>query len=225
MFRNLFIPKFAKISYSQCGEDLIISHIIKSLSIQTPTYIDVGAHHPFYLSNTAYFYNGGCKGINIEPDPLLFTHILKKRPKDTNLNIGIGAFNGELDFYLMSTPTLNTFSYENAMTLQVEHGVRIKEIKKIPVETLANVINKYNENRFPDFLSLDTEGYDLDILKTIDYLTNAPVVICVETISYSTTGRGVKDDEIIQFLKERNYLVYADTNINTILVKRSCWER
>jgi len=61
MFRNLFIPKFAKISYSQCGEDLIISHIIKSLSIQTPTYIDVGAHHPFYLSNTAYFYNGGCK--------------------------------------------------------------------------------------------------------------------------------------------------------------------
>jgi len=225
MFRNLFIPKFAKISYSQCGEDLIISNIIKSLSIQTPTYIDVGAHHPFYLSNTAYFYNGGCKGINIEPDPLLFTHILKKRPKDTNLNIGIGAFNGELDFYLMSTPTLNTFSYENAMTLQVEHGVRIKEIKKIPVETLANVINKYNENRFPDFLSLDTEGYDLDILKTIDYLTNAPVVICVETISYSTTGRGVKDDEIIQFLKERNYLVYADTNINTILVKRSCWER
>ena len=156
---------------------------------------------------------------------MLFTHILKKRPKDTNLNIGIGAFNGELDFYLMSTPTLNTFSYENAMTLQVEHGVRIKEIKKIPVETLANVINKYNENRFPDFLSLDTEGYDLDILKTIDYLTNAPVVICVETISYSTTGRGVKDDEIIQFLKERNYLVYADTNINTILVKRSCWER
>ncbi len=225
MIRKFFIPKFAKVSYSQCGEDLIVSHIFRSLSIRDPFYIDIGAHHPFYLSNTAYFYNRGCKGINIEPDPFLFAQFLKKRTRDINLNIGISTFAGDADFYLMSSSTLNTFSYDEAIALQENHNVKINEVKKIPVNTLANVITEYCKNQFPDFLSLDTEGYDLAILKTIDFSSNAPLVICVETISYSTTGHGIKDEEINLFLEEKGYLVYADTNINTIFVMRSRWER
>lgn len=225
MLKDLFVPKFARASFSQCGEDLIISHIFQALSIQYPSYIDVGAYHPFHLSNTAYFYKRGCKGINIEPDPALFAQFPRNRPRDINLNIGISTSNGTVDFYQMTAPTLNTFSREDALTLENEHNVKIKAVKKIPVETLSRVIHDHWNDQFPDLLSLDAEGYDLELLKTIDYALHSPLVICVETISYSTTGHGVKEEKIIQLLKENGYFTYADTYINTIFVKRSNWEK
>ena len=52
--------KYKKISFSQCGEDLIVKFIFDCLGINSPTYIDIGAHHPHYISNTALFYKNGC---------------------------------------------------------------------------------------------------------------------------------------------------------------------
>ncbi len=78
---------------------------------------------------------------------------------------------------------------------------------------------------FPDFLSLDAEGIDEIVLQSIDYKDNFPKVICVETISFSTVGRGKKNKKIISFLEEKGYLLYADTNINSIFVKKDLWER
>lgn len=224
MIVNFDSRKYMKCSFSQCGEDLIIDHIFHSLSIQHPSYIDVGAHHPFYISNTAFFYRRGSYGINIEPDPTLFKLFPKQRPKDINLNIGIGINNCESNFYIMSSPTLNTFSKEEAFRLQTEQGISIGAVNKVPIATLHSIIEKYHSNHFPDFLSLDTEGEDLSILQSIDY-SNSPVVICAETISYSINGHGVKDHNLIEYLKNKDYLVYADTNINTIFIKREIWER
>ena len=74
-------------------------------------------------------------------------------------------------------------------------------------------------------LSLDVEGLDEQILKSINYKNYSPKVICVETISFSTKGRGVKNDGMIQFLKENGYMVYADTNINTLFVLENLWQK
>ena len=102
--------KYKKTSFSQCGEDLIIKFIFDNIGIHEPSYIDIGAHHPYFISNTALFYKNGCRGINIEPDPILFKGFLKYRNEDKNLNIGVSSTNNEMDFYIISTPTLNTFS-------------------------------------------------------------------------------------------------------------------
>lgn len=102
--------KYEKKSFSQSGEDLIVKFIIDNLGINKPTYIDIGAHHPYFISNTALFYKNGCRGINIEPDPPLFKVFLKYRKEDVNLNIGISDCNSESDFYIISASTLNTFS-------------------------------------------------------------------------------------------------------------------
>lgn len=99
-----------KISYSQCGEDLIIEQLFSVLGRQKVSYLDVGAHHPTYLSNTYLFYKNGGHGVCVEPDPSLFVQFKKMRPKDINLNCGVGASNGVADFFIMSTSTLNTFS-------------------------------------------------------------------------------------------------------------------
>ena len=92
---------FMKASFSQLGEDLIVRYLFEDLGIATPSYLDIGAHHPFDISNTALLHLSGSTGINIEADPDLI-EAFRTSPDATNLNIGIGAEPGELTFHGMS---------------------------------------------------------------------------------------------------------------------------
>ena len=212
-----------KKSYSQSGEDLIVKFIFDRLKIQNPSYIDIGAHHPYTISNTALFYLNGSKGINIEPDKTLFDEFLKERKKDINLNIGVSNESIILEYFVMNEKALNTFSKEDALNSEKE-GKKIIETKMIQTDKLTSIIACYANNKFPDFLSLDVEGFDEDVLKSIDFKTNFPLVICVETISFSENGLGEKNKSIIQLLQNNNYLLYADTNINSIFIRKEVWE-
>ena len=224
--RYLFLPskESYQISYSQCGEDLIIRFIFNCLGIEKPSYIDIGSHNPEYINNTAIFYINGSRGINIEPDPTLFQKFENKRKHDINLNIGIGNEVGKMDFYLMSNPTLNTFS-KNEANKCAEMGYFVTSVEKVKVDTLSNTVQTYWSGQFPDFLSLDVEGLDETILRSINYDENFPIVICVETISFSENGNGIKNKSIVEFLEDRGYIVYADTYINTIFVRKDRWIR
>lgn len=217
--------KYKKISFSQCGEDLIVKFIFDCLGINNPTYIDIGAHHPHYISNTALFYKNGCRGINIEPDPTLFKEFLKYREEDKNLNIGISDSNSELDFYIISSPTLNTFSKDEAEKYAQEGNFEIKSIEKIKVKTLKSVLDDCSNGVFPQYLSIDAEGVDEIIIKEIDFENNYPIVICIETISFSTSGNGIKNTDLINFIIDKGYMMYADTHINTIFVRKTNWKK
>jgi FkbM family methyltransferase len=213
-----------KISFSQCGEDLIVDFIFSSMGLTNITYMDIGAHHPFYLSNTALFYKRGNRGINIEPDPSLFSKFLSSRKDDINLNIGVATEASILDFYVMSSQAMNTFSLKDAESLVSDNKFFIKEIKKIMVSPIEDILrDHWPEQNFPDFLSLDVEGLDEEILHSIDFEKHKPIVICIETISFSNTGRGKKNDGIIDFLEDKGYMLYADTYINSIFVLRNHW--
>ena len=216
---------FQKISYSQTGEDLIIDFIFTHIGISKPGYIDIGAHHPYYLSNTAYFYEKGCRGINIEPDPELFKLFTKYRKEDINLNIGIGAEKGNADFYVISSPTLNTFSKHEAENYIKEGDYRITNTINTPINSLKNIIDEYSDGQFPHLLNVDAEGIDELIIKSIDYKKSYPLVICIETISFSTSGNGVKNTAISDFLLNNGYMLCADTYINTIFVREDAWKK
>ena len=216
--------KYKRISYSQCAEDLIINHIVSGRHEQL-TYIDIGANHPWKFNNTAYFYLKGFRGINIEPDPYLFKLLKKHRDKDINLNIGISTTPGNMDFYIMSSRTLSTFSKEEADQLKKLHDCEIIEICKIPVNTIQNVINQYSKGKFPDLVSIDVEGFEFDIIKSIDFQGPIPKIICIETVSYSNTGYGIKNESLISYIMSKGYMIYADTYINTIFVLEKFWKK
>lgn len=204
-------------SYSQTGEDLIIKHYFDSVGITKPSYIDIGAHDPFFLNNTALFYLSGSRGISIEPDPVLFEKFIKARPKDVNLNIGLAAKSGKLKFYKIHPATLNTFSESEAKKYQ-KLGHEIIGTQRVKVDTFAKVVKMHFANKTPDLLSIDVEGLDYEILATIDFNKYRPRVICAETIQYSRTGKGKKDTRIPKLLVQKGYRVFADTHINTIYV-------
>ena len=214
-FKNNKKAMFKK-SYSQSAEDMIIDFLFEVHGVKNPTYIDIGAHDPYYLSNTAFFYEKGCRGINIEPNPVLYKNIREVRKEDINLNVGIGKKEGKLNFYIMNNPTMSTFSREQADELVHKHGFLIEQELNVDVSTVNTVLNTYNNGVFPDFLSLDVEGVDLVILQSIDFSKSYPKVICVETMEYTENLSGNKESEIIDFLKEKGYRIIADTFINTI---------
>ncbi len=208
------------ISFSQSGEDIIVDFIFKNILNQPKfTYCDVGAHHSTYISNTALFYKNGLKGICIEPDPTLFAEIKANRPNDICLNCGIG-FGGkdaveELDFYIMSAKSLNTFSKEEAERLDRQGEYKIVETRKIKTYNINRIFDEYF---VPDFLSVDVEGIDFEIIKSIDLTKNRPKVICVETAEFSPVPPGMKVYESVNYLKEHGYIYYADTYNNSIML-------
>ncbi len=217
---------YAKKSYSQCGEDLIVRYIFDVLLIEHPTYLDIGAHHPFFLNNTALLNEEGSRGVNVEADPQLISRFEQRRKDDVNLNIGMSTEKGSMDFYVMSAQTLSTFSAKEAARYEQEGAGIIESVIPVEVQTFAEVVNSNFDGGFPDFVSLDVEGLDYEILKSIDFSKYRPHVFCIETIIF-TQNRSSKDvgrhDEIDELMLKNNYIKYADTNINTIYVNRSSW--
>ena len=123
----------------------------------------------------------------------------------------------------MSEKALNTFSKQEAENC-IKEGLEIIDTKNVNILTIDEIINNHNNGVFPDFLSLDAEGFDFQILKSIDYKKYYPKVICAETISFSKSGKGVKNYELINFLESKGYLLYADTHINSIFVEQNVWK-
>lgn len=214
--------KSYKKSYAQCGEDIIIKFIFDNvLKINKPTFIDIGANHPYLGSNSFLFYKNGSRGINVEPNIFLWKKLKKHRKKDINLNIGISNRVEELDFYRISPNGMSTFSKKEALRLQKEYGYKIEDINKIKVNTIQNIIIKYCNGVFPDLLSIDVEGLDEQVLKSIEFEKTAPTIIVTETIEFSMIYKEkLKRKEIISFLQSKGYIVYADTMINIIFVKK-----
>ena len=213
-------PQAAARSYSQQGEDLIVESICGFLGIGTPTYLDVGAADPTVGSNTYLFYRKGCRGVLVEPNPVFFRSLKKVRPNDTVLNIGIGTTNvAEADYYVISGQIgswLNTFSKEQAERVTSAPGSlnRIEKILKMPLVNINKVISEHFQGA-PDFLSTDTEGLDLDILKSLDFDRFRPKILCVETLIVHTTK---EDPRILELMQSKGYAVRGSTFVNTIFV-------
>jgi FkbM family methyltransferase len=213
-----------KISYGQCGEDLIVQFILSVLRIDKPNYIDIGAYDPFKFSNTYLFYSNGSNGVCVEAEPILATRIAASRPRDIVLNVAVsGKRSGPGEFFLMSEPTLNTLLREEAERLVREEGCHIRSVVPIEIISISDLVRHHYPTLSLDFLSIDVEGLDLDVVESINFHEIRPKVICVETLTYSRNGIQYKNESIIKYLVEKKYMIFADTYINTIFVDEKTW--
>jgi FkbM family methyltransferase len=222
--KNDYAPYiFEKVSFSQSGEDLIIQYILHSRDCFSFTYIDIGAYHPFNLNNTYLFYKNGNYGINIEPNPDLFRLFIEGRGNDINLNIGISNEDNQLEYYFIDTPSLNTFCQEEKDRI-LSLGHKLLKSQFLPVKKINDVIEQYM-NKNPDIILVDVEGFDYQIISDLDFSRFAPKIICIESISYNNDGKGLKNNQLIDYIQNKGYLLYADTNINSIFVQQDFWFR
>lgn len=215
----LFNRRHGRLSFSQCGEDLIVKFFFESRGIRHITYLDIGANHPWKFNNTALFYEEGSRGVNVEPDPDLYELLCRQRKRDTNINVAIDAKEGEVEFFLFKEHTMNTISAEEARRNMNERGFRFRKSVKIKALTLDSIVERYFGGRYPDFLSIDAEGLDETIIGSLDSSRELPKVICIETVGYTPDMSGTKNHLIFTTLKQKKYKVFADTYVNTIFVK------
>ncbi len=175
------------ISYAQNGEDVILSRVLTGKS---GFYIDVGACHPVIDSVTKHFFDLGFGGINIEPHPMMFARLQQDRTRDINLNLGISKAAGELTFYdCPSNIPLSTFDQKVAEDIR-HSGVKLEE-RQVQVTTLDDVwLQNVPAETTVDFLKIDVEGHEKDVLEGLDLSTRRPRIIMVE----ATVPRSRKPD-------------------------------
>jgi FkbM family methyltransferase len=225
-----FFPHVRR-SYSQSGEDIIISDLFNRLGISNPTYLDIGANDPVSLNNTYRLYTRGSRGVCIEPNPVMYKRLLQKRPKDVVINAGV-AFDEkrEADFYIFPHQFhgLNTFSKAEADFW--EHTGN-EEIGKHKPERLMSMklmdINEILEKNFsphPNLISIDVEGLDLEIAKMINFEKFKPEVFCLETLGFVEGNKEIRKTDIVDFFTSSGYFVYAETYINTIFCRKDAYK-
>lgn len=210
--------KLKQTSYSQAGEDAIIRYLFNDYGIKQIKYLDLGSNIPDFGNNTFWFYINNSQGVCVEADYNLYKKIKKIRHKDKVINAGVSISDDKkATFYIFNEPALNTFDKEEAYNRTMSGKYRI--LKEVEVD-LVNINSLISDNfqTYPDFISIDIEGLDLDVLKSLDF-NNFPIpVFCVETCVYSETHIRPKNSLIIDFMKSKGYFIYADTYINTIFV-------
>jgi FkbM family methyltransferase len=215
-------------SYSQAGEDQVIRYLFNDcLQLTNPQYLDIGTFHPIYGNNTYYFYLRGGKGVCIEPNPFYAPLIRKHRPRDIFLAAGVGI--GELtssDFFRFPDQYAgwNTFSKEEADRRQADTGISCERLSDVALVKVNDVMEKYFKSG-PDLISLDVEGLDLDILRSIDFNRFKPRVICVESITFSNSNEQQKIPEIASFMQDKGYFAFADTYVNTIYCSQESFKK
>jgi len=218
--------KDALVSYSQCGEDLIVDFLFMWLGKNKISYLDIGANHPTRLSNTYSLYKKGHHGILIEPDDDLCQHIRQKRPRDMVLNLAVNTEGDDMmNLYVMTSRTLNTMDKEQALALEKAGREQIEYVREVRRLGINKILQEYFPEKAPEFVSLDIEGLDLAILQAWNFEQFRPEVFCVETLTYTQNNTERKLNEIIELMKSNKYLVYADTYVNTIFVSQDAWNK
>lgn len=171
------------ISHAQNREDIILSGFFPG--IKDGFYVDVGANDPAADSVTKYFYEQGWSGINIEPINRLYKKLKNSRPRDTNLNIGISNKEGDITFreynklHGLSTFANQTKKEVGELTKLSDDYKDYKDYK-VEVKTLADVFQENNVKNI-NFLKVDVEGYEYEVLDGNDWTRYRPQVICIES--------------------------------------------
>lgn len=215
-FYNDKILHNKNVSYSQEGEDLILKRYFDGR--KNGFYIDIGAHHPTRFSNTYLFYKLGWRGVNIEARPGSKKLFDKIRPRDINIEVAIAENDQELNYFIFDDPALNSFD-EN-ISIERHNKTKYKILKCIKIKTrkLSDILDEQiKENLKIDFISIDTEGFDLKVLKSNNWEKYIPEFILCEEANFDLTNP--HNSEIYRYLKSMGYDLYAKT-INTLIFKK-----
>lgn len=197
---KFLLGKGVHTSYSQSGEDLIIKPF---LSKGKGIYVDVGCYHPILYSNTYRLYKEGWSGVAIDPNPHLKKLFSFFRPRDTFCNVAVGN-PGEAVYFTFSDGAYNTLDAPQAE----EYKKRTTLLKMTPVfvKPLAEICKDLEHI---DFMSIDAEGMDFQILKTHDW-SKPPRLILVEATPHSPAA---------VFLEEKGYDLVGLTHLNALFLR------
>lgn len=198
-------------TYSQFGEDLLAESFFKNQN--SGTYIDIGSFHPIYLSNTYKLYKKGWRGLVIDPNPELEPLYKRFRDRDKFINCAVGESSTSAKYRIYENGVFNSIKPEGVKNIYIPSPF-VKEII-VKVMSISELIKETNYNI--DFLNIDCEGMDLEILQSFPFNQSKPKLIAVEDHS-----SGWLTSDVTKFLQKNCYSVFGRCVLTTFFSSDGC---
>jgi FkbM family methyltransferase len=172
-------------------------------------FVDVGAHDGKTINNTLYFETANnWKGINVEPIKDVYDQLVVNRPKCINLNCAIDEKEGQSEFIYnkgyteMISGLKNHYDprHHNRLANENNHFGSTSHIINVDTNTLSNIFNKYGVKHV-NYLSIDVEGAEFAVIKSIDFDNVFIDVIGFEN-NYNDTSL-----PIVDYLQNKGYVI------------------
>ena len=199
ILQNIYIKNnffFKKKSYSMDKEDLVVEEYFKNK--KKGFYVDVGCYHPLQRSNTMLLYQKGWRGINIDISDFSIKLFKFLRPDDLNFNLAVSNKEGNIEmFFQKKLSQLSTINENQAK--KAFQGNILKKI--IASKRLTSIIDesKYKDQKI-DFLNIDVEGADFEVLQSLNFNKYSPEIICIELIE-----KDLENSDMFNFLYINKY--------------------
>lgn len=200
IFRKTYLTRHTRRHYSQFGEDVVIKDWLDK-HMRDGFYVDVGCYHPTKFSNTAFLHKRGWRGINIDMDAIKIKCFDLARPKDTNVNAAVSDKKETVTVYNFSRYGLgSTIDSEVARNTDMP----LYSQTEIETRTLTGIIDASPfKNRQIDLLTIDAEGHDYAVIRSLDMDRYRPKILLTET--HLTDIHRILDLPMHQYLESEGY--------------------
>ncbi len=199
-----------KATYAQHGEDQWLERELQKWDLSGGVFVDVGSNHPTRISNTYLLYRQGHAGIVIEPNRELITLHKQVRPRDTAVCVGCGEKPMLGRFQFASTPVLSTFSVATQKVSEQPNILRTEYLPILPLDTILQDLDV----DWTFFLSIDTEGFDLQVLAGAQKTLSRTLILCVEANDERARA------ELLERLGEQ-FTMTGELGCNLLLVNKT----
>ena len=218
-FYNIYIRNYKFLTNgSQFGEEkFILSFFDKEYKGR---FVDIGCFHPTRHNNTYTMYKSGWHGINIDLNPLTIDLFNFARKKDININAAISDTEENKTLYFVGElNTQNTLEANHLLFLKNHHNLKEEEISEQIIKTkrLDKILDSYNFNDI-DFMNIDVEGHELNILNSIDFLKYKIKFICIEMIDHNDQAKLI-NEKLNAILIRNGYVLEKKIDFNFIFKK------
>ncbi len=172
-------------SYAENGQDV---HLLTKVypSSRRGYFVDVGAYDGVEMSNTLLLEQNGWKGLCIEPHPRAFDKLIRSRRCVCS---PFAAFNVDDSEISLSADPVGD---QSTIVINETTGTGSFPIIKIPTKKLSTLLRENGAPAYIEYLSIDTEGSEYDILSAHDFTLYRFGYVCVDWNADDTNRQRLK---------------------------------
>ena len=207
---------FPRKSYSTFGEDLIVEKFFRNK--KKGFYVDIGCYHPLEGNNTYLLFKKGWNGINADVNSLSVNLFNKARKNDHNINIAVSNQKKRLKIYFRRKINMLNTSSKKLAKIHFRNGFESKSIKSNSLNMIIKG-SRFKKKKI-DFLNIDVEGSELNVLKSLDFIKYKPKLICIEIHNheemYNKSLDYLKRNKVYKFLIKKGYKIFWNNEFSFI---------